>query len=597
MFARPPRLETFSLHKHIIPIATRHDGIMALQQPARSGDDIGEEEHAGAESDYGSEFDDATWDEAFSQAFSQDALHRTPTVRFDHAEEPLLPQQDDSEAQSSHLRLARLRDDLDAAIASNSETSTQLRHIRESLTRSISGVDDSDTQSSRNTSIKRERSTELKYDESNRTSFTGVHVGDTPVESEYAPAENHDPNDTRSPLARFRPAPRKGLSVTDLVSPAWCELQYWYSLNKYGRIKRTPIMKQGSKIHKEKEREIHTDVPVDTVTKEDRLGLRMWNMVQGMRALRLQGITREFDVFGVVDDQVVIGKIDELTYTCPDESEEGKIFGREEPEYEKKKGKKKMTLLPDQTTVDDFFGARPQDLFNSQDVWSSNSQPKQTVYLVDMKTRKAKGLPKLGPQMRPTQMQLMLYRRLLEDLASNRVEADRIFDRYQCDAHAMFSDAFIASMGTIDFSSSQRSLDDQNDEFGTGEQDDDPLAEILAYNTLSSLWSHMIAEFSRTISSNTLSPLLTAKFVASATGEPIGQQCFPFDGKILDEYVASTMQWWKGEREARGVDIEEASSKCRICEFAEGCEWRKNKIEEATKKSQLRNAARSRSQI
>ncbi|EME81006.1 uncharacterized protein MYCFIDRAFT_26838, partial [Pseudocercospora fijiensis CIRAD86] len=409
--------------------------------------------------------------------------------------------------------------------------------------------------------------------------------------------EDRDTRDTRSPLEKFRPAPRKGLSVTDLVSPAWCELQYWYSLNKYGRIKRTPIMKQGSRIHKEKEREIQTEVPVDTVTKEDRLGLRMWNMIQGMRALRLQGITREFDVFGVVDDQVVIGKIDELTYTCPDETEEAKILGQEEAESDKKKGKKKMALLPDQTMMDDFFGTSSRDLFNSQDAWSSNVQPRQTVYLVDMKTRKAKGLPKLGSQMRPTQMQLMLYRRLLEDLATNNVEADRIFDRYQVDAHTIFSDAFIASMGAIDFSSSQRSLDDQNDEFATGEQDNDPLAEILAYNTLSALWSHMIAEFSRTISSNTLSPLLTAKFVASATGEFIGQQCFPFDGKVLDEYVASTMQWWKGEREARGVDIEEASSKCRICEFAEGCEWRRNKIEEATQKSRLRHAASSRSQI
>ncbi|KAF7190655.1 Exonuclease V [Pseudocercospora fuligena] len=595
MFARRPQLETFSLHKHIVPIAIRHDGIMALQQPAHDGDDIGDEEDA--DSDYGSEFDDATWDEAFSQAFSQDALPKIPRVKFEDVEEPILPQQDDSEAQSSHLRLARLRDDLDTAIASNSETSAQLRHIRENLTRAISGVEDTDTQTSRNTRLKRERSVEIEYDEDNRTNFAGVHIGDTPIKRESPSAEDHDPNDSRSPLERFRPAPRKGLSVTDLVSPAWCELQYWYSLNKYGRIKRTPIMKQGSKIHKEKEREIQTEVPVDTVTKEDRLGLRMWNMIQGMRALRLQGITREFDVFGVVDDQVVIGKIDELTYTCPDESEEAKTLGREESESEKKKGKKKMTLLPDQTTMDDFFGASSQDLFNSQDAWSSDAQPKQTVYLVDMKTRKAKGLPKPGSQMRPTQMQLMLYRRLLEDLAMNKVEADRIFDRYQCDGHAMFSDAFIASMGAIDFSSSQRSLDDQNDEFTAGEQDDDPLAEVLAYNTLSSLWSHMIAEFSRTISSNTLSSLLTAKFVASATGEPIGQQCFPFDGKVLDDYVTSTMEWWKGERQARGVDIEEASSKCRICEFAEGCEWRKSEIEEATQKSRLRNAARSRSQI
>lgn len=64
----------------------------------------------------------------------------------------------------------------------------------------------------------------------------------------------------------------------------------------------------------------------------------------------------------------MIGKIDELTYTCPDESEEGKILGREESQTEKKKGKKKMTLLPNQTTMDDLFGASLQDFFNSQ-VW------------------------------------------------------------------------------------------------------------------------------------------------------------------------------------------------------------------------------------
>lgn len=172
MFARRPQLEIFSLHKHIVPITIRHDGIMALQQSARDGDDIGDEE--GAESDYGSEFDDATWDQAFSQAFSQDALPKTPRVKFEDVEEPILPQQDDSEAQSSHLRLARLRDDLDTAIASNSETSAQLRHIRESLTRAISGVEDSDTQSSRNTRIKRERSVEIEYDEDNRTTFSGM---------------------------------------------------------------------------------------------------------------------------------------------------------------------------------------------------------------------------------------------------------------------------------------------------------------------------------------------------------------------------------------------------------------------------------------
>lgn len=297
----------------------------------------------------------------------------------------------------------------------------------------------------------------------------------------------------------------------------------------------------------------------------------------------------------------MIGIIDELSHSCPDEAEEAKIL-EQGGNSASKKGKKKATLPPDQTTMHGFLsdGKQESPHLNGQDVWLSSTASNKTTYLIDMKTRKSKGIPALGSQMRPTQMQLMLYRRLLADLAANKVEADRIFARYQVDSHALFSDAFIAALGAIDFTASQRSIDDANDEFPSGSQDPDPLTEILAYNTLSSLWSHMIAEFSRTIfitpMSSSLSPLLTAKFVASASGEFIGQQCFAYDEKVLDEYVKSEMQWWRGERKARGVEIEEAY-KCGICEFAEVCEWRKGKIEEATKKSRLRKEGRVRSQV
>jgi exonuclease V len=36
------------------------------------------------------------------------------------------------------------------------------------------------------------------------------------------------------------------------------------------------------------------------------------------------------------------------------------------------------------------------------------------------------------------------------------------------------------------------------------------------------------------------------------------------------------MNWWKGERTPRGVEVMEAW-KCRICEFADECEWRQER--------------------
>jgi exonuclease V len=56
------------------------------------------------------------------------------------------------------------------------------------------------------------------------------------------------------------------------------------------------------------------------------------------------------------------------------------------------------------------------------------------------------------------------------------------------------------------------------------------------------------------------------------------------------------MAWWKGAREAKGVEIEEAF-KCRICDFAESCTWRKTKVEEAVEKSRLRREGKAKAVV
>jgi exonuclease V len=51
------------------------------------------------------------------------------------------------------------------------------------------------------------------------------------------------------------------------------------------------------------------------------------------------------------------------------------------------------------------------------------------------------------------------------------------------------------------------------------------------------------------------------------------------------------MEWWHGERQATGVDIEEAF-KCRSCEFASDCSWRQGMDEGRVRKAQQKMAAR-----
>ncbi|KAF2213496.1 hypothetical protein CERZMDRAFT_39160, partial [Cercospora zeae-maydis SCOH1-5] len=409
-----------------------------------------------------------------------------------------------------------------------------------------------------------------------------------------------DANDTRSPIERFRK--HRALTVTDLVTPAWCELQYWYSLTKYGKIKRTPAMKQGSKIHKQIEEETQIEVPVSTTTKEDRFGVNLWNMIQGLRALRATGLTRELSVYGIVDGDVVVGKIDAVSYTCPDEKFEAEMLEMQERAKNGGSKLKKETLPADQRTMTDFF--------RGQAAWSGTPAPRRparTIYLSDVKTRGSRTVPS-GKMLKSTQMQLMLYRRFLNELAANEVEAHRIFDLYNLDAHANFSDDFLASMAKLHpgFSPppsqsgfAALEVDDANDEMlpstSQNASEHDPLDEILSHNTLSSLWSHMIAELRLTIpvspTSSCISPLLTAEFRSAATGSLIGRRSFAYDAEVLAEYVKSEMAWWRGEREAQGVqDIEEAGYKCRICKFADICTWRMELAEKHGQKGKLRRS-------
>jgi exonuclease V len=376
--------------------------------------------------------------------------------------------------------------------------------------------------------------------------------------------------DTRAPLERFRTKPKKPLSVTDLVSPAWCELQYWYVLTKFGRKPQTQAMKQGSKVHRELEEQVHKIIPIQVQSKEDRFGLRIWNTIQGLRTLRETGLTRELEVWGVADGQVINGIIDEVSYTCPDPDLEEKL--------EKARMEEGSEALPlGQLKIEQAFANAGLD----EDAWVRIPDAERVVYLADMKTRSAKSVP-AGASLRPTWMQLMLYRRLLEALALNTVDAETIFARYNVQPLEPFTETFIREVGALD----GRAFDT--------EQEALQASELYAHNTLLSLWSLMIHEFS--LSTTTFSDVLRAEFRYSKTGELIGSEVFAYDTKAIEAYIASEMSWWKGERAAKGVEVEEAF-KCRMCDFANECSWRKDKVHEATEKHRLRARERKKSAV
>jgi exonuclease V len=324
-------------------------------------------------------------------------------------------------------------------------------------------------------------------------------------------------------------------------------------------------MRNGSNIHQKLEDEVHTTIPVQVQSKEDRFGLRLWNAVSGLRCLRETGLTRELEVWGVLEGQVVNGVIDELSHTCPDP-----IFEEQTERARAEREGGVLPLPPSQMSISQAFAnATPQTV---DEVRMGVVAPYHRIYIADVKTRSVPSLP-AGASLRPTWMQLMIYRKLLESLSLNTVDAETVFARYDVQPLEPFTAVFLDAVGGIS-----------------------PENEAANYPNLLSLWALLITEMQVALPPTSLSPILRAEFRYAKTGDMIGSRLTNYETSIIDEYVADEMAWWKGTREAKGVELEEAF-KCRICDFAETCAWRLNKVEEATEKSRLRRLAREKSAV
>ncbi|KAL8730489.1 MAG: hypothetical protein Q9181_004640, partial [Wetmoreana brouardii] len=312
-------------------------------------------------------------------------------------------------------------------------------------------------------------------------------------------------------------------------------------------------MKQGSAVHKTLEDEVHQTVAVDIQTKEDAWGLRIWNIIQGLRTLRETGMTRELEVWGVIDGQVVNGVIDELSYTCPDrelEASELDPSGTKDP----------PPLPPDQKSITDFlspngsqnlsrsnFGvATPPPTFQPS---SKHSTPR--IYITDTKTRSTSSVPK-GASFRPTLMQLMLYHRLLSNMATNQTDPSILFSRYDLNPDTPFTDAFIAQISGIYSYAPTQSTDSVTPSSAPTETDQDALSLLLTHNSLSLLWSLLMQSFQHTFpqGSRSIGNVLQTVYRNASSGKIMNTKCVLHKNEVLDKYLGEEMTWWRGEREA-----------------------------------------------
>ena len=291
-------------------------------------------------------------------------------------------------------------------------------------------------------------------------------------------------------------------------------------------------------------------VQVSIATKEEAFALRLWNIVQGLRTLRDTGMTRELEVWGVIDGEVLNGVIDQVSHKSPNTS------------FERELNLPGSNQESQQASITDYVAPN-----------------QKTIYLTDVKTRGSDRLP-TGKAVRPARVQLLLYRQMLSDMAADKLDYSIIFDRYGLNGEARFSDSFMAQVGSLH---DEVFYDAESEVEGSPNEKTPP--DLIAYRSISQIVPLLKAELKETfpLGPASISDLLSVEYRHRTDGRLLGNNAFAADQGAIDGYMKYSLEWWRGERKPEGVSIEE-TYKCGWCEFAEICQWRKDKEKEYLKK-------------
>ncbi|KAK0481838.1 exonuclease V [Armillaria novae-zelandiae] len=286
--------------------------------------------------------------------------------------------------------------------------------------------------------------------------------------------------DTRSMYERFRQYQR--LSVSDLVGPAWCEVQFEYGLlqKRSRRLAHRPVsfvsrngkvmsvkkdvaavndevQRRGTFVHKELERELNPEkVPVQANTNEENWGLRIVNMLSSIHTLLAVGSAREMPVFGFVQGIVVTGIIDELIRDNT-ESPHGPKRHRSPASTPRKCQKRRQVFKPSegQSLITNFVSSSDYifiDLTADEEIETEGPKNprfhQHTLRLIDTKTRRSESLPSDEDAL-SSRLQLMLYHRLLSSLISTETPFDftRLWEQTNVDPALQLSESFLAQFG------------------------------------------------------------------------------------------------------------------------------------------------------
>ena len=266
---------------------------------------------------------------------------------------------------------------------------------------------------------------------------------------------------------------KQSIRATDIASQYWCERQMEFNY-LYGK-ETTAEQKKGSDVHKEMEEK--TNVPVVLMTKSyaDFMYKILYTSVLALETLLKNKKSREIQVYGMIDGFPVVGKMDML------ELRDGEVF-----------------IWEDKTKTNDNLPTEPQLLTHK--------------------------------------IQVMLYRKLLDDIRSGRYSRVQ-FRKIYGTATLIVTPEFTRQLDALGIEKNQQSVDALVDTYFDG-----------------------MAKLGK------ISETLHIRYINQFTAKEIKVYRFQYDAQSIESSLEFVLKYWKGERESLAVP-ESEKWKCNYCVF------------------------------
>ncbi|XP_058601151.1 exonuclease V isoform X3 [Onychostoma macrolepis] len=171
---------------------------------------------------------------------------------------------------------------------------------------------------------------------------------------------------------------------------------------------------------------------------------------------------------------------------------------------------------------------------------------KGELVLNELKTRKQNSLPSFA-QDKVNCLQVGLYKLLFDGLVRGEVKKDHVLNHLKLHSGQVL---------------------------GAGVQ-----AHAKSIGVLVTTFEELVDALLITVSCSDLpcTDLLQIEYYHQGSSGPIGTRVAPFDEAQLRAELQGHLAYWRGQREPKGVDIEEAW-KCKSCLYVQTCDWAKNRL-------------------